>query len=162
MLLLLPETTPFSADILHQCVDLIEEYWNETPVYKHIPFSRKDTEQFIINMMEGEEELVVGQMEEGRMVGALLATSSSTFFNAKAIVIENILTYVSKKARGKLYGKKLIKMQNKWGEWLGAVHSHISTISAVDSDRTTRLYALLGYDIVGSTASMPLRGGSHE
>jgi len=144
-------------EIVKKGGELLNTYWEETPLYKHIPFYKESSEEFVESFFadySGYLELNVAPTGEAR--GMIAAIVTGAFFNSSCQVLENILTYVAPKYRGGMVGPKMIKNMIAWGEHKGAKHAHISTISGIGSGRTTQLYEKLGFTIVGSTASMPL------
>ena len=143
-------------DLIYHGGILISKYWDETPIYKHIPYSLASTTEFLHSFLSDEDGYLYVHMRDDRAIAMLAAITTPTFFNSSYTVLENILTYVDEEHRGSIIGPRMIKEMIKWGEWKGAKHAHISTISGIGSERTTKLYEKLGFTIVGSTASMPI------
>ena len=118
---------------------------------KIVPVNEESIQKLIFNALTDEDNYIgIVALDDKKIVGYMIGFITNYSFNEDAYYAADEMVYVIPEYRGKLVGKRILKVFQDWAESKGCLEAVIGTITEIATERTKKLYSKLGFTEVGS------------
>ena len=133
-----------SFDHINEIVELLHDMHNESD-YKGMTFNADYLALAIKNAMKSPDYLIIGSIEDKKIVGLLIARIEMFSFSMDDRQSQDMAVYVIPKKRGSLTAVRLLKEYISWAKVRGVKRICLGISTCINVEKTEKLYTGLGF-----------------
>jgi GNAT superfamily N-acetyltransferase len=134
---------------LPQLLELGRQMLAEAPNFQGLPFSARQLEATLTNLIAEPGALVAVAERDGRVVGAVVA-SAGMHWASEAVIAAELALFVAPDARGGLTAARLIARLKQFAIESGAALCRAGASTGVCTDSVVSLYERQGFKVCGT------------
>ena len=92
---------------------------------------------------------VIGALKAGRLLGVIIVSSASLWFNPKYRIAQDLLVWVHPEHRNSFIFIEMLERAEHVAKRAGIQSLKLGQLTGIDPERTARLYKSLGYRTIG-------------
>lgn len=146
---------------LPQLLDLGSQMLAEAPSFARLPFSARQLEATLTNLIAEPAGLVAVAEREGCIVGALVA-NAGMHWASEAVVACELALFVSADARGSLVAARLVARLKQFAHESGAALCRAGASTGVCNQLVVSLYERAGFKVCGTSLQFEPAQGQQE
>lgn len=132
-------------DDIPQCVEIVKEFYGQTPQADIAPFSIDNTKHFMKNLLESENATFFVAEVGSEIVGIAAMGLSLNPFSEVCVVAHELFWYVRPEFRGTTVALKLMNALESYAKDNDADCIIFVSIECEDSDKAQHIYERKGY-----------------